>query len=299
MAQPIEAQDLPGSGPLQLGAVYRRHDLHERFGGNRYTGIVPSSREPVVLLFHTEEPARQFYRDGFDEQGVYWYSGEGTSGDMRWNATNRAIRDHQSRGADLFFFERVQRQGGLWRFSRVMSCIGFKTERRPDSDGNDRLAIIFGLLPIEAMSLTGALSTIPSDAAPPAEPEIDVPLEADPTSVSRRLRNVYLRAAAVKEHALRRARGCCEACENAAPFTKPSGEPYLEVHHIDRLSDGGPDRAERVAAICPNCHCRCHYSSDSAAYNAGLRTKILEAERRYQQSRTGGDDGREDGQLAG
>src|SRR4051794_10669169 len=99
----LRMDPVPGTGPLCPNAIYRRADLHARFGGNRYSGIVASKREPVVLLFHTEEPAQQFYRDGFDEDGVYWYSGEGTSGDMTWTSGNRAVRDHADIGHDLFF----------------------------------------------------------------------------------------------------------------------------------------------------------------------------------------------------
>ena len=271
-------QDVPRSGPLPSGAIFKRAQLHERFGGNRYSGIVPSAREPVVLLFHTEEPARQFYRDGFDEQGIYWYSGEGTEGDMTWNATNRAVRDHIERGADLLFFERVQRQGGLWRFSRAMCCIGHKIEHRPDSGGTERNAIVFGLLPLESLAspdrLAGAAAIVSDAAAPKAE----LPIQCDDAAVTQRLRNVFLRSAMVKEHALQRAAGMCEACNAPAPFARPSGEPYLEVHHIDRLADGGPDRQDRVAAICANCHCRCHYGIDASAYNESLRLYIASKE---------------------
>ena len=110
MKRRIQPDPVPPTGPLTLGGVYRRADLHGRFGGNRNAGIVPSKQEPVVLLFHTEEPAQQFYLDGFDANGIYWYSGEGTAGDMTWTPANRAVRDHVQVGNDLFFFQRVQRK---------------------------------------------------------------------------------------------------------------------------------------------------------------------------------------------
>jgi len=34
--------------------------------------------------------------------------------------------------------------------------------------------------------------------------------------------------------------GVCESCLQPAPFHGKKG-PYLEVHHVHRLSDGGPD----------------------------------------------------------
>jgi len=79
MKNDIRPDPVPPIGPLALGSVYRRADLNNRFGGSRFGGIVPSKREPVILLFHTEEPLQQFYRDGFDRDGTYWYSGEGTA----------------------------------------------------------------------------------------------------------------------------------------------------------------------------------------------------------------------------
>jgi 5-methylcytosine-specific restriction enzyme A len=108
MRQQLEYEPVPASGPLTLGTIYSRSELHSRFGGNRTAGIVPSAREHAILLFHTEEPAQQFYKDRFDPAGLYSYSGEGTVGDMRWTAANRAVRDHEELGCDLWFFRRVQ-----------------------------------------------------------------------------------------------------------------------------------------------------------------------------------------------
>lgn len=273
----IAVQTVPKKGPLSVGSVYPRAELHGRFGGNRYTGIVPSVREPVVLLFHTKEPGRQFYRDGFDEQGVYWYSGEGSAGDMRWNATNRAIRDHQTRGTDLLFFERAQRRGGLWRFQGAMICATVKTEPRPDIDGGIRTAIVFGLIPLDVLSTTSELVNELEDETS-TEPDADDRLEETEVSTVQAIRRVFIRARVVKEQALRRASGRCEACGNPAPFLRSTGEPYLEVHHIDRLADGGPDRIDRFAALCSNCHARCHYSVDSTQFNAAVRQNIRSKE---------------------
>ena len=142
----INYKTVPLAGPLELGSIYRRKHLNDRFGGNRMSGIVTSSQEPVVLLFHTEEPSQQYYRDGFDKEGVYWYSGEGTRGDMKWTRANLAIREHMGEGRDLLLFERVQRRGGLWRFSHTMRYLEHREETRPDKEGHPRRAIVFGLV---------------------------------------------------------------------------------------------------------------------------------------------------------
>jgi len=71
---------------------------------------------------------------------------------------------------------------------------------------------------------------------------------------------VYIRNPDVVAEALFRANGICEVCHQPAPFLKKlDSTPYLEVHHIERLSDGGADVLENVLALCPNCHRREHY----------------------------------------
>ncbi|SAK92857.1 HNH endonuclease [Caballeronia pedi] len=57
-----------------------------------------------------------------------------------------------------------------------------------------------------------------------------------------------------------RAGGRCEKCGNLAPFRRRvDGSPFLEVHHIQRLADGGEDSIDNAEALCPNCHRRAHY----------------------------------------
>jgi 5-methylcytosine-specific restriction protein A len=67
-------------------------------------------------------------------------------------------------------------------------------------------------------------------------------------------RNVHQRSAAIRRYVLARANKKCELCEAEAPFRTAKGEPYLEPHHIRRLSDGVPDDPRYMAALCLNCH---------------------------------------------
>jgi|SRR5579871_4320637 len=138
---------VPAEGELEVGTIYRRRDIHRRFGGNRQAGIVPCKRDKIVFLFHTFEPSQQFYRDGIDEDGIYWYSGEGVTGDMGWTSANLALRDHEENGAQLWLFERAQRRGGLWRFKQKMRYLGHRYVKRIDKGGQARRTIVFGLLP--------------------------------------------------------------------------------------------------------------------------------------------------------
>lgn len=274
-------QAVPGVGPLSTGDIYRRQHLNNRFGGNRMSGISVSVREPVVLLFHTEEPSQQFYEDGFDDDGVYWYSGEGTSGDMQWTNANRAIRDHMADGRDLLLFERVQRKDGLWRFAGPMRYLEHRIESRPDKQGDLREAIVFGLiehLPIEADAPSMTTDVFDTGTADSIRQQIDDLTTGENLGPKERIQLVYYRSMLIVAYARKRADGTCEACSSPAPFATAVGDPFLEVHHLDRLADGGADRCDKVAAICPNCHRRIHYGADGADYNRRLAGRIATLE---------------------
>jgi hypothetical protein len=62
------------------------------------------------------------------------------------------------------------------------------------------------------------------------------------------------------------ANGVCEACDQPAPFLNSEGDPFLEVHHVRPLGEGGPDVTENAVAICPNCHRRLHFGEDREAF---------------------------------
>ncbi|MFE8698260.1 HNH endonuclease [Cytobacillus sp. FJAT-53684] len=70
----------------------------------------------------------------------------------------------------------------------------------------------------------------------------------------------FRRNAVVIAEVLIRANGVCEKCGKEAPFKRASdGSPYLEVHHKERLADGGEDTVENAMAVCPNCHRELHF----------------------------------------
>jgi 5-methylcytosine-specific restriction endonuclease McrA len=91
-------------------------------------------------------------------------------------------------------------------------------------------------------------------------------------------RQEYARSAAIVELAKRRAQGRCEmpGC-GYIPFVTDNEEPFLEVHHIVPLSEGGADAIENVAALCPNCHRAQHHSNQKAALRETLRAAIAAA----------------------
>lgn len=70
----------------------------------------------------------------------------------------------------------------------------------------------------------------------------------------------YERDPKVVAYVLKEAEGICYDCNSEGPFiSKTTGMPYLEVHHVKMLKDGGEDTVKNAVALCPNCHRKRHY----------------------------------------
>lgn len=103
---------------------------------------------------------------------------------------------------------------------------------------------------------------------------IAVPAGASEPALMTVISTRYVRSAEVRAYVLVQSNGCCQACGNRAPFQTPDGNPFLEVHHITHLADGGPDTVANAAALCPNCHRRLHYSADKKSFRQDLVNKV-------------------------
>ncbi len=87
------------------------------------------------------------------------------------------------------------------------------------------------------------------------------------------------RCAEVKAWVLHQANGVCESCGEDAPFLKPDGDRYLEVHHVIQLADDGPDKTTNAVAVCPNCHRALHLSGDKDRLVENLYRKVTRLEK--------------------
>lgn len=87
---------------LDVGEQLSRREVHERYGGRRQGGIGPSTKAPVVLFFTDPASGHQHgYYDGWGEDGLFHYVGEGQRGDQQLIQGNRAILHHRDDGRTL------------------------------------------------------------------------------------------------------------------------------------------------------------------------------------------------------
>lgn len=252
---------LGGTMTFVPGRTYVREELHDRFGGQRYGGISTPAEHPMVFLFTGEAGEQYGYEDGFQNDGTFWYTGEGQVGDMEMKAGNRAIRDHTEESKTLHLFTSEGQPTGVVEYMGEATYLDHHWTTVPDKYGDPRQAIVFELeLLVEEAGEPS--SSIEEDADEPSTGDWEAPLEElrrraleagadDETGAAagqRTSTTTYSRSQAVHTYVLRRAEGTCEGCGNPAPLTKRSGRPYLEPHHIRRRADAGPDHPRWVIA---------------------------------------------------
>jgi len=256
---------------FDVGETYHRvEDIHDKYGGNRYSGISPCADHPYVFVFFGESGEWHGYDDELLDDGTFLYTGEGRDGDMEMEGGNAAIRSHAEDGNSLHVFEI---EDGAWEVTYVgqYEYDDHHWVRLPDRNENMRDAIRFELVPAGGLEMeTGnrRLSELSTDELY-EQAEASVTGEQSPTQSSGS-RRTYRRSEVVKQYALRAANGVCQACGSEAPFLDESGDPFLEVHHLKRRSDGGADHPDNVVALCPNCHRRVHYGQDGEEFNQKL-----------------------------
>jgi 5-methylcytosine-specific restriction protein A len=263
---------------FEVGHTYnRRRDIHAKFSGQQQGGIITPSKHPLIFAITGASGRQHGYEDRWEGDGSFRYFGEGQVGDMKWERGNTAIRDHAADGRELLLFE--VKAGGL-QFRGPFNCAGYSYEQAPDRKGNERRAIVFHLMPVaedarpdpgEQVTQTEAaalsLSELRRRAYAAAGPAREVMGKAASSSY-------YARSSSVRTYVLSRAAGKCEGCGSPAPFTSVNGAPYLEPHHIRRLTDQGPDDPRRMAALCPNCHREVHHGRNGDALNRRIQQDI-------------------------
>jgi 5-methylcytosine-specific restriction protein A len=129
---------------FEQGKTYhRQRDLHDRFGGNRQSGIAACATHPYVFLFGSPRGEEYGYRDGWAGPADYSYTGEGQSGDMEMTRGNRAILEHQASGRELHLFEKVG--SGYYEYVGQFRYVSHEVRQGPDVEGQNRSQLIFRL----------------------------------------------------------------------------------------------------------------------------------------------------------
>lgn len=123
--------------------VYKRKLIHDDYGGNRQSGISPSATNPFIFIFSGKSGALYGYKDGWDNENIFSYTGEGQEGDMQFVKGNLALREHKERGKRVFLFE--SDGTSFVKFVSEMEFYDADYFETPDRNGTNRVGIRFFL----------------------------------------------------------------------------------------------------------------------------------------------------------
>lgn len=278
---------------FKVGQSYAREEILPFLGSKqRFSGIVYGVAEPAMVAVFTgsRHGTRAGYLDHWNDDGSFSYCGQGTKGDQQLTGANKVLADPLR---TVLLFE-TWRPRGSWkgrnRFLGEHLVAGYYWERGRGDRSGDQLLIIT-LVPARSPIDNSSNRDAPSDDNKVDLEElrqraVGASRSGAPSDVSA---TVYrARSDAVAAYARARAQGTCEMCGRSAPFLTPRGEPYLEVHHVLRLADDGPDDIFHVAAVCPNCHREAHHGVDPRAFQVALMAVIASKERKESPSNSEG-----------
>ena len=269
---------------FKLGQEYsRQKDIHRVFGGQQQGGISTPAEQPFVFIFTGKSGEEFGYEDGWQDDGVFLYTGEGQVGDMQMSGGNKSIIEHAEQGKELLLFEATGK-GKPYLFRGKLACQSWDEQKGKDRNGDLRKTIRFHLVPEETTQVTefGAIEyEVPknkslSELKDKALSASKVGKESSWKSAPKEYRK---RSKAVKDYVFARANGVCELTGKPAPFERKDGTPYLEAHHTRRISDDGPDHPRWVGAISPDVHREIHFGKNGDRLNKRLKEILGELER--------------------
>ena len=245
---------------LVIGGVYSNSDIVEAFKCGNMGGMRRAKKTGCLVII--SDRTKGFYVDEWKD-GILHYTGMGKKGDQVLTGNqNSTLYESDHNGVEVHLFEVEHATQYIYR--GIVKLVDTPYQKNQlDNEGASRRVWIFPVKPLVDMKVDE--NPNPAKLAKMAPKQLilnsnavsSVDHEPKVSEVTIYHRNPYL-----KEAVKRIADGKCQLCGKAAPFIDNYGEPYLEEHHVKKLSDGGADTIDNVVAICPNCHRKVHILND-------------------------------------
>lgn len=257
---------------IKKGDELTNSQIVEIFKCGNQGGMRKSNTHNCLLLI--TDHTKSLYDDRIDSEGVLHYTGMGKKGDQTLSYQNKTLYESRTSGVKVFYFEKYGKES-LYTFIGEVGLIDEPyQEEQLDENLMPRQVYVFPLklfdgeeFPLISSDELKETVEIKRKKIKKLSKDALIKLATQPKpALSKKYRRVvskqYYRDEAVKEYARVRANGVCQLCDQPAPFTV-NKEPFLEVHHIEWLANGGPDTVDNVVALCPNCHRKMHMVKDA------------------------------------
>jgi len=247
---------------LIAGSKYTNDDICKAFLCSPRGGMRRSKRTNTLVLISNQ---KSIYDGRWIENKLY-YIGMGSKGSQTLKGNqNITLYESNTNGIDVHLFEMFRNKVNTY-MGRVQLADKPFQEKQDDADGQLRQVWVFPLQlidegkPVRMDELERVFQDEYKESQQLSIEELKDRINKTAKHPGSResTTRVFQKSPYVKDFTLRRASGVCELCNQKAPFNKPNGKPYLEVHHIHQLADGGEDTTENAVALCPNCHRMMH-----------------------------------------
>jgi len=256
---------------------YFRNELLEFVDSKQQqSGIIwgPKEQGCVIVTSGGRHGKKAGYHDGKNEDGSWTYIGQGSKGNQDPYRFSNSLLTNQQRSVLLFCAREINSKEAKergnhkkkYKFEGIFEVLFWSLVKV--SEGKRRGDILVSYLLIPSKNIFNDFEV---EAAIPAKKDVTLAdlrkrIEDKKSNFSSKkkitIQEYKERSLLVKTYALLRANGVCELCKKTAPFVAETGVLFLEVHHIFRLADDGPDEPENVAALCPNCHREAHFGTN-------------------------------------
>jgi len=255
---------------LTIGKGYSTYYIQDIFKHNRYRGMRHSLTTNTLVLIsnHLESPYEDKWIDG-----ILHYNGMGIIGDQKIDfMQNATLLKSRETGVELYLFEIFDNSTEKYIFMGQVELSGEPyVTMQYDKEGKYRQVWVFPLKPLNQYWNSLFIDDRLLKETENSNHKLNKVKKLSNTELRKRAENAsitpgsrkatvnsFQRDIYVSEYTKKRANGFCELCKKTAPFKSKKGEPYLETHHIEWLSNGGEDSIRNTVALCPNCHRKMH-----------------------------------------
>ncbi len=249
---------------LIIGKNYSNEDITNAFKCSSQGGMRRSQKTNTLVLVANH--VKSIFDDRWNGNTMN-YTGMGLKGEQSLDfMQNKTLSESNTNGVSVHFFEVFTEKVYTYQGQVLLSRKPFQ-EQQDDEDGNSRSVWVFPLKRtdnstpiIPKLELDKTFERKVKKASALSLDELKSRASKSQLKPGSRVATTttYQRDPNVVNYTLKRANGICQLCEQPAPFNKRNGEPYLEVHHVEQLSNGGSDTIENAVALCPNCHRKMH-----------------------------------------
>ena len=249
---------------LSYGENLTNERMYKLFKCSNAGGMRRSKKNNTLVLI--SDHTKSFYNDRWENDELL-YTGMGLSRDQSLEyMQNKTLLNSNENGVDVHLFEVNNPTVYTYIGKVILSRKPFQ-EDQVDINGKKRKVWIFPL----KIGVSTETYIPEKDFLKKQEENESKVRSFDPNLLEKKARESkerpklintisknYERDPYVAGYSKIRANGCCQLCGDDAPFFNKDGSPFLEMHHIKWLSEGGKDSVDNTVALCPNCHRKMH-----------------------------------------